>query len=212
METQTIPVDQTVNEVSAPVQNVKKQKQPKQPKEQKERPPKQPKQDPMFLEGQRIAKKWTEPYVNDRVSEKVGDDTGKMEKLVQGILSVNTTTNFMLFSFNNKIKIDAKNPEDPKEDEATEPAPVISGSPLLIAYRSTDSGWFDAVDKSITFQFGCVANNMSPTYIYIISCNPLKDIDIAFSASVKYLKDNKLVDFGEDDDFEDYSEVAGVEW
>lgn len=176
---------------------------------------KKEKQDPLFTEGVRIAKKWSSNYVNERVVEKVDDDENLMVKLMRGLESVEEkkNTNFMLFSFDSKVKKD-------KEGE------VIVTNKLLIGTRVNEEcdKWLEYVRKSV------VQTNID----YMLFCYPLpsdvtdmkrgfqiaiitggssfKDIDTAFTASNQYLKDNKLVDFGEDDEFIDYSEEAGIEW
>ena len=177
---------------------------------------KKEKQDPLFTEGVRIAKKWTSNYVNERVVEKVDDDQNSMIKLMYGIESVEEkkNTNFMLFSFDSKVKKD-------KEGE------IIVTNKLLIGTRINEEcdKWLEHIRISfVNSDMCCVYWRYSPSIdtglnknnsfqiAIITGGSSFKDIDTAFMASNQYLKDNKLVDFGEDDEFIDYSEEAGIEW
>lgn len=161
--------------------------------------------DPLFLEGVRLANKWTDQYVNERVVEKVDDDENNMVKIIEGILSVETKkTNFMLFSFDNKTKKDSD-------------GEIIVSNKLLIGYRRENTDWFTYVlgllnDNNKDIEISYLNDDKTYQIVTITNGSSMKDIDIAYNASILYLKENKLVDFGEEDEFIDYSEAVGIEW
>lgn len=161
--------------------------------------------DPLFLEGVRLANKWTDQYVNERVVEKVDDDENNMVKIIEGILSVETKkNNFMLFSFDNKTKKDSE-------------GEIIVSNKLLIGFKIENTAWFIYIlgllkDNNKDIEVSYLNDDKNYQIVVITNGSSLKDIDIVYNASILYLKENKLVDFGEEDEFIDYSEAVGVEW
>lgn len=129
-----------------------------------------------------------------RVTKLVGNDINKLYYLLDTINK--SGTNAMLFTM---------------EDKSNELFIGVCGD-------DTVDDWFTSVIDCLgDIQYRVYQDeNISIFYPLTSSDNisAIKDIDRCYTASITYLKNNKLVDFGDDDDT-DYAamyETIGMEW